>query len=76
MPKFPVSIDLFSTTVTDYAGPLFINTMPMDGNDGKIDRYVGLFTYTSTRAIHLEILALRLAFVASVRRFIGAREAP
>ena len=77
LPKFRVLIDdPFSTTGTDYAGPLFVKTMPMDGKTGKV--YIFLFTCTSTRAIHLELVRDLGAqsCILGLRRFIGRRGAP
>ena len=77
LPKFRVLIDEpFSTSGTDYAGPLFVKTVPMEAKKGKV--YILLFTCTSTRAVHLELVKDLGApsCILGLRRFIARRGAP
>jgi hypothetical protein len=74
LPSFRAKMEEpFSTTGTDFAGPLKIR----DGKD-MATVYILLFTCTATRAIHLELLADKKAptFIKGTRRFVARRGAP
>ena len=66
----------FSNTGLDYARPLYIKDNQSSGNTCKI--YICLFTCTSTRALHLEIVRDLSAstFLQAFRRFCGCRGVP
>ena len=68
----------FATTGADFAGPLYVKyNIPTESND-KVKAHICLFTFASTRAVHLELTETLSAhsFLLAFRRFVGWRGLP
>ena len=78
LPRHRINMDHpFETSGTDFAGPLYVKTLEFDQQTVE-KAYILLFTCTSTRAVHLELVNNLEAptFLLAFRRFIGRRGAP
>ena len=78
LPPFRVSEDVaFSQITVDFAGPLFVRNIY--GKDKETSKcYIALFTCTSTRAVHLELVPdlHATSFIRALKRFISRRGIP
>ena len=64
----------FANTGVDFAGPLYMKNV--FGGESKMHKvYIVLYTYTSTRAIHLDLVPTLDAqsFIRSLKRFFARR---
>ena len=69
----------FTHVGLDFAGPLFIETKTYEGADNESKKvFICLFTFASTRAMHLELPSGQSveAFLLARRRFTGRRGVP
>ena len=64
----------FQTTGTDFAGPLFVNSIYAE----QLNVYICLFTCTTSRVVHLELTPSLQggAFIRALKRFIARRGYP
>ena len=67
----------FSCVGVDFAGPLFVKSKVKDDTE-MTKVYIALFTYATSRAVHLELVPSldAPAFLLRLRRFIGRRGLP
>ena len=67
----------FSCVGVDFAGPLFVKSKVKDDTE-MTKVYIALFTYATSRAVHLELVPSLDAptFLLCLRRFIGRRGLP
>ena len=75
LPKDRVTLDCpFHTVGLDYLGPLYVR----DSINDLFKTWICLFTCSSTRALHLEVVPDNASptFILAVRRFIGRRGIP
>ena len=64
----------FSSPGVDFAGPLFVKTV--FGREIQVSKvYIGIFTWGSTRAIHIPTLTTQ-AFIRCLRGFVARRGIP
>ena len=78
LPPFRVSEDMaFSQIAVDFAGPLYVKDIYTKSTTMN-KCYIALFTCTSTRAVHLELVPDLHAnsFIRALNRFIGRRGVP
>ena len=78
LPPFRVSEDVaFSQIAVDFAGPLYVRNIY--GKTKETNKcYIALFTCTSTRAVHLELVPdlHAISFIRALKRFISRRGLP
>ena len=78
LPDFRVSEDMaFSKIAVNFAGPLYVRNICESKGD-MYKCYIALFTFASTRAIHLELTPdlTGPAFIRVLKRFTGRRGLP
>ena len=78
LPRFRVEEELaFSNVGTDFAGPLWIKSSA-DPNQRMAKAWIALFTCTTSRALHLELVTSMSAeaFLRCFQRYVSRRGIP